>query len=88
MVPKAAEAGDANAQFGLGFLYSNGKGVPLDYGEGRLWWTKAAELGMLPLSSGWATGIATAWALKRILKKPCSGTANQPSKDMPRLRLH
>ena len=39
------EQGDANAQYNLGVLYSNGHGVPLDYGQARQWFEKAAALG-------------------------------------------
>ena len=42
---KAAEQGDAKAQFNLGFIYSNGKGVPKDYAEAVKWTRKAAEQG-------------------------------------------
>ena len=40
-----AEAGDAVAQFMLGYMYSSGKGVPLDYAEGMKWYRLAAEQG-------------------------------------------
>lgn len=41
----AAEKGDAGAQFSLGFMYSNGKGVPKDYTEAAKWFRKAAGQG-------------------------------------------
>src|SRR5258708_18888934 len=34
---RAAEAGDANAQYELGVLYANGDGVPTEYELARLW---------------------------------------------------
>ena len=37
-----AEAGDAEAQNSLGFLYLKGQGVPQDYGKARAWFEKAA----------------------------------------------
>lgn len=37
-----AEAGDANAQFGMGLLYANGFGVPLDDNEALKWYLLAA----------------------------------------------
>ena len=40
-----AEAGDADAQFNLGIMYSNGKGVPQDYAEAVKWWRLAADQG-------------------------------------------
>ena len=40
-----ADQGDANAQDTLGIMYSNGQGVPKDYGEGLKWYRKAADQG-------------------------------------------
>ena len=42
---KAAERGDADAQFMLGTFYENGEGVPQDYAEAVKWLRKAAEQG-------------------------------------------
>ena len=38
-----AESGDAEAQFGMGLLYANGFGVPLDDNEALKWYGLAAE---------------------------------------------
>ena len=38
-----AEQGDAGAQNNLGFMYSEGKGVPQDYAEAARWYRMAAE---------------------------------------------
>lgn len=38
-----AESGDADAQFGMGLLYSNGFGVPLDDDEALKWYKLAAD---------------------------------------------
>ena len=40
-----AEQGDAKAQFNLGFMYDNGKGVPENDAEAAKWHRKAAEQG-------------------------------------------
>jgi TPR repeat protein len=40
-----AEAGNAGAQYGLGVLYRNGKGVARDLGEAVSWYRKSAEQG-------------------------------------------
>ena len=40
-----AEAGDAKAQYAMGFMYDNGKGVPEDDATAVKWYTKAAEQG-------------------------------------------
>jgi len=42
---QAADKGDANAQYALGFMYGNGEGVPQDYGEAVSWFRKAADQG-------------------------------------------
>jgi TPR repeat protein len=40
-----ANKGFAGAQFGLGVMYANGKGVPSDYGAALSWFRKAADKG-------------------------------------------
>ena len=40
-----AKQGDAEAQFCLGLLYGEGRGVPQDYKQAVHWYTKAAEQG-------------------------------------------
>ena len=41
-----AEQGDASAQYNLGVMYDNGKGVLKDYKEAVKWYRKAAEQGL------------------------------------------
>ena len=43
---KAAEQGNAVAQFNLGLMYEKGQGVPQDYKMAFNWYTKAAEQGV------------------------------------------
>ena len=40
-VQKAAEQGDAGAQFVLGAMYEHGQGVPKDDGQAAVWTRKA-----------------------------------------------
>jgi len=40
-----ANAGDASAEFQVGFAYANGKGVPREFTEAARWYRKAAEQG-------------------------------------------
>jgi len=40
-----AERGDAQAQYRIGVLYSDGRGVPMDEAEATAWISMAAELG-------------------------------------------
>ncbi len=42
---KAAERGDARAQYNLGSLYEDGRGVPQDSAQAAVWYRKAAEQG-------------------------------------------
>jgi len=42
---KMAVQGDAGAQFGLGWLYAKGQGVPQNYAKAQQWWEKAAAQG-------------------------------------------
>jgi len=50
-----AEQGDINAQTNLGFMYSEGQGVPQDYNTAVKWYTLAAEQGGMDAqtSLGW-----------------------------------
>jgi uncharacterized protein len=41
----AAEQGDAEAQYSLGLMYDNSKGVPKDDAQAAIWYRKAAEQG-------------------------------------------
>ena len=43
---KAAEQGDANAQYNLGVCYEKGEGVKKDLSQAVQWYRKAAEQGM------------------------------------------
>jgi TPR repeat protein len=42
---KAAEQGDADAQFNLGGLYADGQGVKRSYAQAARWYRRAAEQG-------------------------------------------
>jgi len=50
-----AEQGNASAQFNLGVMYANGRGVPEDDREAVKWYTLAAEQGYVPAQTnlGW-----------------------------------
>jgi len=45
MVTKAAEAGDAEAQWELGLEYTSGQRVKRDYRQAEGWYRKAADQG-------------------------------------------
>ena len=42
---KAADQGNAEAQFNLGVMYDQGEGVPKNYTEAMQWYRKAADQG-------------------------------------------
>ena len=42
---EVAEQGDVLAQYNLGTMYAEGKGVPQDYTQAAHWWRRAAEQG-------------------------------------------
>ncbi len=42
---KEANSGDVESQYSLGLIYHFGRGVPKDYNQAILWYTKAAEQG-------------------------------------------
>ena len=44
-IQKSANQGDANAQFSLGYLYSQGEEVVQDYAKALEWYRKAADQG-------------------------------------------
>ena len=46
-----AEQGDAAAQFNLGVMYNNGRGVLKDEAEAVRWYRLAADQGLTPLPS-------------------------------------
>lgn len=41
----AADKGQPIAQYNLGLIYENGKGIPVDYAKAKVWYTKAADQG-------------------------------------------
>ena len=47
-VREPAAAGDGQAQFALGNHYFSGVGVPQDYGQALLWFTRSANQGFAP----------------------------------------
>lgn len=48
LIKPLAEQGIPEAQFDLGAMYDNGKGVSQDYAEAAKWYRKAAEVGNAP----------------------------------------
>ena len=70
---KAADQGDADAQFCLGVMYYNGNGVKQDYAEAVRWYFKAAEQGHEEAKK-W-----TLLAKEKLRKHRPAAPASQPS---------
>ncbi len=61
---KKAEAGDAKAQYKIGFLYGRGDGVPKDYQEAAKWWGLAADQGHADAQFNLAIYYYKGWGVK------------------------
>jgi len=60
---KAAEQGDADAQFDLGYMYFVSKGVPENDAEAIKWWRKAAEQGHADAQYELGVAYANGWGV-------------------------
>lgn len=58
-----AEAGDAESQFGMGQLYANGYGVPLDDAQALKWYGLAADQGHPDAECNLAVMHANGWGV-------------------------
>ena len=63
---KAAEQNFAQAQYGLGFCYGEGKGVTKDYAEAVKWFRKAAEQNIAEAQFNLGRRYCTAKAWRRM----------------------
>jgi len=61
----AAEAGQAEAQFDLGVLYAQGKGVPRDLPMAESWYRKAAEQGNAEAEFALGQMYSRGWGVPR-----------------------
>ena len=66
-----AEAGDASAQYNLGLMHAEGRGVPQDFAEAATWYRKAAEQGEALLHE---SSMARTRPIDRILTCRCDTT--------------
>jgi uncharacterized protein len=60
---KAADQGDADAQFNLGYMYANGQGVPQDYAAAVSWYRKAADQGQAAAQYNLGVMYANGWGV-------------------------
>ena len=63
-----AEQGNSSAQFNLGVMYDNGKGVPQDYVKARVWFRKAAEHGDVEAQSSLEPSPERAVGVRRVVR--------------------
>ncbi|QLQ31053.1 MAG: sel1 repeat family protein [Candidatus Thiothrix singaporensis] len=96
----AAEAGNAEAQYGLGLLYANGQYVASDSNKAREWFQKAADQGyvaarlaMLSLNNGApALAIASSGRLRnaaaeeQLASAPAPTPTPAPPENVPHLQ--
>jgi len=66
---KAAEQGNANAQFDLGVMYFNGQGVPKNHTEAAKWLSKAAEQGDAEAQGAFGSMYYYAWGVPQDYTK-------------------
>ena len=60
---KDAEAGNAEAQYNLGFMYRNGEGVPKDVAKAVEWFQKGAAQGYAEAQGGLGAAYALGWGV-------------------------
>jgi len=81
----AAEAGQAEAQFDLGVLYAQGKGVPRDLTVAEQWYRKAAEQGNAEAEFALGQMYSLGWGVPRDEADAMRwfDLANSPDSDGP-----
>ena len=67
---KAAEQGQAKAQYGLGRMYATGRSVLKDDAEAAKWFRLAAEQGVASAQYGLGLSTLLATASSRTMPKP------------------
>src|SRR5262249_12640218 len=91
---KAAAAGNAAAMTSVGWLYSDGQGVPQDYAKARDWWEKAAAAGNAAAmtSIGWlyakGQGVPQDYAKARDWHETEAAARGTRTRQTPQRRPH
>ena len=62
---RAAEQGEAMAQYNIAYMHLSGLGVPQDYQQAAYWYTKAAELGHTDAQVDLGVLYANGWGVSR-----------------------
>ena len=95
---KAADQGDARAQFNLGAMYANGQGIPQNFPEALRWFRKAHAQGHEPAAEAIENVLqaqrqlqgaaAAAWPSKPSSASSSSSPASPPIPIGTRVELH
>ncbi len=78
-----AEHGNVGAQYYLGIMYENGRGVKRDYAEALRWYRKAADQNFAVAQINLGTMYEHGEGVERDYDEASSGTAKLPSKATP-----
>lgn len=82
-----AKAGGSAAQFNLGLLYYDGRGVPQDFAEAARWFEKSADHGYVKAQHNLGAMLAVGKGLKKDEVQAykwlslCASSGNQPCAD-------
>ena len=76
---KAAERGDAYAQYNLGVCLKNGEGVARDAAQAVVWYRKAAEQGYAYAQFNLGVCLAQEWRGRRAGRRAGGGLVPQSS---------
>ena len=82
---KAADRGDADAQFNLGTMYDQGEGVKQDFGEAARLFREAADQGDANAQCSLGFMYDQGQGVKQDLARLCACTERRPTKAMPTL---
>ncbi|WP_432760534.1 tetratricopeptide repeat protein [Neisseria lactamica] len=81
---KAAEQGNAKAQFNLGLMYANGQGVRQDDAQAVQWFRKAAEQGFADAQYNLGVMYEMGEESVKMMHRQCIGFAMRQNKGMPK----
>ena len=84
---KAAEQGYAKAQYNLGVMYDNGRGVDVNYKKAAEWYEKAAEQGLAEAQYNLGMLHYHGHGVDVNTRRRSSGTRRQRSRDTQRLSI-
>jgi TPR repeat protein len=84
----AAEAGDARAQFTLAIIYDTADGVPHDFPQAVLWFTRSAEGGYAVAQAKLGLMYRFGWAVPRDLKRAAQWYRRAADQGLPIAQFH